>query len=125
MKWTEYRNKILESVDVEAFYLNELPDGTRHGDAEYKTRCPFPELHEGGVDNSPSFTVNLDSGVYYCNTCHSKGNIHTYYRAKYNKTSKEAWFFFGDALGFARPDGEELYSDTIDPEIALKWHNDL
>lgn len=125
MKWTEYRNKILESVDVEAFYLNELPDGTRHGDAEYKTRCPFPELHEGGVDNSPSFTVNLDSGVYYCNTCHSKGNIHTYYRAKYNKTSKEAWFFFGDALGFARPDGEELYSDTIDPEIALKWHNNL
>ena len=125
MKWTEYRNKILDSVDAEAFYLNELPDGTRHGDSEYKTRCPFPELHEGGTDNSPSFTVNLDTGVYYCNTCHSKGNIHTYYRTKYNKSSKEAWFFFGDALDLARPDGEELYSDTIDPEIALKWHNDL
>lgn len=125
MKWPEYRNKILDSVDVEAFYLNELPDGLRHGDAEYKTRCPFPELHEGGTDNSPSFTVNLDSGVYYCNTCHSKGNIHTYYKTKYNKSSKEAWFFFGDALGFARPEGEELYSDTIDPEVALRWHNDL
>lgn len=125
MKWSEYRNKILESVDAEAFYLNEMPDGTRHGDAEYKTRCPFPELHEGGTDNSPSFTVNLDSGVYYCNTCHSKGNIHTYYKTKYGKGSKEAWFFFGDALGLPRPDGEELYSDTIDPEIALKWHNDL
>ena len=125
MKWTEYRNKILDSVDVEAFYLNELPDGLRHGDAEYKTRCPFPELHEGGTDNSPSFTVNLDSGVYYCNTCHSKGNIHTYYKTKYNKSSKDAWFFFGDALGLTRPEGEELYSDVIDPEVALRWHNDL
>ena len=125
MKWSEYRNKILESVDVEAFYLNELPDGLRHGDAEYKTRCPFPELHEGGTDNSPSFTVNLDSGVYYCNTCHSKGNIHTYYRTKYGKSTKEAWFFFGDALGLPRPDGEELFTDVIDPEVALRWHHDL
>lgn len=125
MKWAEYRNKILELVDVEAFYINELPDGTRHGDSEYKTRCPFPELHEGGTDNTPSFTVNLDTGVYYCNTCHSKGNVHTYYRTKYNKSSKEAWFFFGDALNIPRPDGEELYSDTIDPEVALRWHRDL
>lgn len=125
MKWSEYRNKILDTVDVEAFYLGELPDGTRHGDAEYKTRCPFPELHDGGTDNNPSFTVNLATGVYYCNTCHSKGNIHTYYCKKYDATSKEGWFFFGDQLGIPRPDGEELYSDTIDPEIALRWHHDL
>lgn len=125
MKWSEYRNKILDTVDIESFYLSELPDGVRHGDSEYKTRCPFPELHEGGVDKNPSFTVNLATGVYYCNTCHSKGNIHTYYKTKYNKPSKEAWFFFGDALGLPRPDGEELYSDTIDPEVALKWHHDL
>lgn len=125
MKWSEYRNKILDTVDIESFYLSELPDGVRHGDSEYKTRCPFPELHEGGVDKNPSFTVNLATGVYYCNTCHSKGNIHTYYKTKYNKSSKEAWFFFGDALGLPRPDGEELYSDTIDPEVAVKWHNDL
>ncbi len=125
LKWSEYRNKILESVDVEAFFLDELPDGQRHGDAEYKTRCPFPELHEGGTDNSPSFTVNLESGVYYCNTCHSKGNIHTYYKTKYGKSSKDAWFFFGDALGIARPDGEELFTDVIDPEVAVKWHYDL
>lgn len=125
MKWAEYRDKILDTVDIESFYLSELPDGTRHGDAEYKTRCPFPELHEGGTDSNPSFTVNLETGVYYCNTCHSKGNIHTYYKTKYNKSSKEAWFFFGDALGIPRPDGEELFSDTIDPEIALRYHHDL
>lgn len=125
MKWAEYRNKILDTVDVETFYLSELPNGTRHGDAEYKTQCPFPELHEGGTDNNPSFTVNLETGVYYCNTCHSKGNIHTYYKSKYHVSSKEAWFFFGDALGLPRPDGEELYSDVIDPEIALKYHHDL
>lgn len=125
MKWSEYRNKILDSIDVEAFYLSEMPNGQRHGDSEYKTQCPFPELHEGGVDSNPSFTINLDTGVYYCNTCHSKGNIHTYYKTKYNKSSNEAWFFFGDALGLARPEGEELFSDTIDPEVALKWHNDL
>ena len=125
MKWAEYRNKILDTVDVETFYLSELPNGTRHGDAEYKTQCPFPELHEGGTDNNPSFTVNLETGVYYCNTCHSKGNIHTYYKSKYHVSSKEAWFFFGDALGLPRPDGEELYSDVIDPEIALRYHHNL
>lgn len=125
MKWSEYRNKILDTVDVESFYLSELPDGTRHGDSEYKTHCPFPELHDGKKDSNPSFTVNLTTGVYYCNTCHSKGNIHTYYCNKYGVSSKEGWFFFGDQLGIPRPDGEELYSDTIDPEVALKWHRDL
>lgn len=125
MKWSEYRNKILELVDVEAFYLNEMPEGQRHGDSEYKTQCPFPELHEGGVDKNPSFTVNLDTGVYYCNTCHSKGNIHTYYCSKYHKTAKEAWFFFGDALDLPRPEGEDLCAEYIDQGIAVKWHNDL
>lgn len=125
MKWVDYRNTILSTVDAEAFYLSELPEGARHGDAEYKTQCPFAELHDGGVDKNPSFTVNLTTGVYYCNTCHSKGNIHTYYKNKYHVSAKEAWFFFGDQLGLPRPDGDELYSDTIDPEVAFRYHKDL
>jgi DNA primase len=32
-----------------------------------KYRCPF---HKGGEESSPSFYVNIDTGISYCHTCH-------------------------------------------------------
>ena len=79
INWSDYRNRILAELDVEAFMLNELTDVQRRGH-EIKAKCPFPERHEGHTDNNPSFTANLSTGVWYCNSCQSKGNVHTLYK---------------------------------------------
>lgn len=124
INWSDYRNRILAELDVEAFLLNELSDVQRRGQ-EIKAKCPFPERHEGHTDNNPSFTANLGTGVWYCNSCQSKGNIHTLYKELYKKTSEEAWFELGDALKIPRPDGSKPTRPDIDPGLVREYHQRL
>jgi hypothetical protein len=124
MRWSEYTNRILAEVDNEAFFLNELHNVQRRGN-EVKAECPFKELHESQTDNNPSFTVNLSKGVYYCNSCHAKGNIHTLYRKLYNVSSEDAWFALGDALGIERPEGSKPARPDIDINLVAEYHRRL
>lgn len=124
MNWSDYRNRILAEVDNEAFFLNELTRVERRG-AEAKAECPFKEMHESKTDNNPSLTVNLLKGTYYCNTCHSKGNIHTMYKLLYNKESEQAWYDFGDALNIPRPDSAKPTRPDIEPGLVAHYHRAL
>jgi len=92
---------------------------------ECKAECPFPELHESFTDKNPSLTVNLNKGVYYCNSCHSKGNVHTMLRQLEGLTSEEAWFKLGDALKIPRPDGTKPTRPDIEPGLAQQYHKVL
>lgn len=127
MRWKEYRERILTTVDAESFYVDEFAQRklqyTRRGN-ELKGQCPFNHLHAAGKDSNPSFTVNLSTGVYYCNACGSKGNIHTFYTVTRNTTKQEAWFAFGDALGLERPTDIDT-RPGIDPALPAKYHRDL
>lgn len=40
--------------------------------------CPF---HKGGQEKKPSFYIHLDSGLYYCHTCHAKGTFVQFLKA--------------------------------------------
>jgi len=122
--WNSYTNKILAEIDNEAFFLNELKNIRRRG-IEAKAECPFKHLHDSQTDHNPSLTVNLAKGIYYCNTCHSKGNVHTMYKAIYNCSSEEAWFQLGDALRIPRPDGTKPFRPEIDSGLARFYHNEL
>jgi hypothetical protein len=124
MKWPDYTNRILAEIDVESYYLNELKNVQRNGH-EIKAECPFLELHEGKKDVNPSLTVNLTKGVYYCNTCHSKGNVHTMYRHLNGKHKEEAWFDLGDALEIPRPDGSKPTRPEIDTGLVSHYHSKL
>lgn len=124
MRWTDYCNKILAEIDNEAFFLNELHNVQRRG-SEVKAECPFKDLHEGQTDANPSLTVNLAKGVYYCNTCHSKGNIHTMYMKLYGCTSEEAWFQMGDGLQIPRPDSSKPTRPDIDVGLVSSYHSVL
>lgn len=124
MRWTDYCNKILAEIDNEAFFLNELHNVQRRGN-EVKAECPFKNLHEGQTDANPSLTVNLAKGVYYCNTCHSKGNIHTMYMKLYGCTSEEAWFQMGDGLQIPRPDSSKPARPDIDVGLVSEYHQAL
>ena len=124
MRWSDYTNRILAEIDNEAFYVNELKNIQRRGQ-EVKAECPFKELHEAGSDNNPSLTVNVAKGVYYCNSCHSKGNIHTMYKHLYKCTNEEAWFQLGDALKIPRPDGTKPTRPDIDTGLIQHYHKTL
>lgn len=127
MKWKDYRNKILNSIDAEAFYVDEFKKLNltyhRHGN-ELKSQCPFTELHMSGQDRNPSFTINLGSSAYLCNACGSKGNIHTFYMQTRKLSKQDAWFELGDALGFERP-AEIDSRPAIDPGLPIKFHKNL
>jgi hypothetical protein len=124
MKWSEYTNKILAEVDTEAYFLSVLSNVQRRG-TECKAECPFKAQHESREDKNPSLTVNLKKGTYYCQTCHSKGNIHTMYRHLEGLTSEEAWFQLGDSLKIPRPDGTRPTRPDIEPGLAQEYHKTL
>lgn len=42
------------------------------GGSNVALRCPF---HKGGQERSPSFSVNVDLGLFFCFTCHLAGPI--------------------------------------------------
>lgn len=42
------------------------------GNGNVLTKCPF---HKGGAERKPSFSVNLESGVWHCFTCHEAGSL--------------------------------------------------
>lgn len=45
----------------------------RHvGDGNVLTKCPF---HKGGQEHKPSFSINIEHGVFNCFTCHVAGDI--------------------------------------------------
>jgi len=42
---------------------------------EIHASCPFSERHLSGSDSHPSFSINIDKGVFNCFSCGSKGTI--------------------------------------------------
>ena len=124
MRWSDYRNRILAEIDNEAFLLGELTNVQRRGN-EIKAECPFKELHESRTDNNPSFTANLATGTWYCNSCQSRGNIHTLYKKLYNLKPEEAWLQLGDALKIPRPDGSKPTRPDIDTGLVSEYHKQL
>lgn len=124
MKWRTYRNQILSMLDNAALFLGELEASgayiDRHG-SEVKTSCPFTERHLSGTDNNPSFTINLDKGVFFCNSCRIKGNAHTFYARMHNLSNRDAWLELGDALGLERPSDMDS-RPGIDPGLPSAYH---
>lgn len=124
MRWSSYTSKILAELDNETFMLSELTNVQRRG-TEAKAECPFKHLHADGVDKTPSLTVNLSRGLYYCQTCHSKGNAHTLYKTIYKLSNEQAWFEMGDALKIDRPDSTKPTRPAIDIGLAAEYSRAL
>lgn len=126
-KWSNYCNQILQTIDNDSFYTGILDDlnlsYNRRG-LEIKGSCPFVEKHLGGKDAVPSFTANIGSGTYFCNSCGSKGNVHTFIRETKKLSRQDAWYYLGDALGLPRPITTDNRPD-IDPGLPAIWHKEL
>ena len=98
-KLRDYCNKILNSLDNDTFYKSELDAlGLKYSQRglEIKGMCPFTSRHAGGKDAIPSFTANIGTGVYFCNSCGAKGNVHTFITETRGLGRLAAWYYLGD-----------------------------
>jgi DNA primase len=48
---------------------------TRIRGPEIMASCPFSYTHTGGKDDKPSFSINIEKGVYNCFSCGERGTI--------------------------------------------------
>jgi DNA primase len=56
-----------------AIFQRHLPNKLKpSGRDNYTTTCPF---HKGGEEKTPSFSVNVEKGVFHCFTCHEAGSL--------------------------------------------------
>jgi DNA primase len=42
--------------------------------------CPFHRKADGSDEKTPSFSMNVNSGLWYCHSCHARGNLYTFLR---------------------------------------------
>lgn len=70
--------------DYEKIYKQYLKDYEIDGE-RLICLCPFHE------ENTPSFNVNLKTGLYYCFGCQEKGNATTFVAKIDSISNKEAW----------------------------------
>ena len=48
---------------------------SRSGSENIMAICPFHRKRDGSEETSPSFSMSLTKGVYYCHSCHERGTF--------------------------------------------------
>jgi len=84
---------------------------------ELMASCPFTERHLKGTDKTPSFSINIDKGVFNCFSCGSRGTIEELL-AYTNRISMSAACELLTEIGFDRL-SVELHKKEIEeaPEV--------
>ena len=79
------KEEILTNLNFDSFYRGEVKNLKTNGNGKAMGICPFHE------DKTPSFSVNLESGLFKCfGSCEAKGDIFTFYQKKYDVNFKTA-----------------------------------
>lgn len=110
--------------DPEAFFTAEFDK--MHGQGEWrKVRC---SLHD---DRTPSMSINLDTGGFYCRGCGAKGgDLVDYYQQKHGVGFKDAVSALGawKPKATARPVQRQKAPDTrryaLERWLAADWSDD-
>lgn len=50
------------------------------GNDDIMAICPFHSKAGGQDEKNPSFSMNIYSGLWYCHSCHCRGNLYTFLR---------------------------------------------
>lgn len=77
------KEEVLEKLDLRAFYASELPSWRQSG-REASASCPFHE------DRRPSFSVNLETGLWRCHAGCGGGDVFAFVMQRYGLTFPQA-----------------------------------
>jgi hypothetical protein len=75
---------VKSSLDFAAFYKSQLGELIPGTNGNHQALCPFHE------DSTPSFSVNLQTGLFRCFGCQTQGDVFDFYRANHVCGFKEA-----------------------------------
>ena len=50
----------------------------RSGADDIMSVCPFHRKSDGTTERTPSFAMSIRSGLWYCHSCHARGNLHSF-----------------------------------------------
>lgn len=89
--------------------------------------CPFHIKADGTEERHPSFAMSLTKGVYYCHSCHTKGNLYTFLKEMGvdGRAIHAQYKNLLDALAHAAPKAKfdplrpKLFADPPMPESVL------
>jgi DNA primase len=66
-----------EVLAVAQSYLRKVG---RSGAENIMAICPFHRKLDGSEESTPSFSMSLTKGVYFCHACHAKGSLYTFFK---------------------------------------------
>lgn len=64
-------------ADIAREYLKRVKPS---GNTDIMALCPFHTKSDGREEKHPSFSMNVYSGLWYCHSCHCRGNLYTFLR---------------------------------------------
>lgn len=65
-------------LDIAKQYLKRVKPS---GNANVMAICPFHRKPDGSEETGPSFSMNVYSGLWFCHSCHAKGNFYAFLRS--------------------------------------------
>lgn len=98
-------DEVLRRIDYPAFYRRNIQGFNVNGKKDVLCLCPFHE------DKEPSFSVNVETGLYFCHACGEKGNAIQFIQKKEGLDFKAA---------LQRLKADEGITDTTPPSAAKK-----
>jgi DNA primase len=108
---------------------------------EIHASCPFSERHINGKDSHPSFSINMEKGVYNCFSCGSRGTVEDLVAQIKSVSIIEAISYLED-WGFSKldrelrekpknerpeilPEGLLLYYDKVEDDFAEVYRGEV
>jgi len=96
---------------------------------EIHASCPFPERHLTGTDKHPSFSVNVEKGVYNCFSCGTHGIIEELVAKTRKCTINEAISLLAgigfDRLSVTLEDRKKETFPEVIPEAILSYFDKI
>ena len=112
-KATERRQQILDRLNFEEFYRQELGGlGKPRGDNALGL-CPFHD------DHNPSLSVNLKTGLFKCFACDAAGDVFHFYQQRHGCDFLEALEALAGLAGVESPPAKNQFQGLTLKEFAL------
>jgi DNA primase len=68
------------SDDILQIAHQHLRKVKKSGNEDIMAVCPFHRKMDGTEEKNPSFSMNVFSGLWYCHSCHARGNLYSFLR---------------------------------------------
>jgi len=116
----DYRNAVIERLDAQQLYAQQVGETKRLNASEQRFLCPFHD------DTEPSANFNVDTGVWYCHVCNEGGSPIDFLMRK-GRTYKDAIAELGEMAGVEAPSRNGHRAEPVPakrPRLAKRLSDD-